>query len=117
MSQSLLKALPHLLVLATASHNLIKLIIHEADQDLIAALYEILQNVQEVKVVLSPTARRALYKNNPINKILKSKRRKAQLKRYGPKIIPVVLPSVLGQIYGCQKGIESQENNLSSESV
>ncbi len=115
MSQSLVKALPHLIVLANASPKLIRLIIQEADQDLLIALYEILKNIQEVKVVLSPTARRALHKNNPLDKILKNKQKKVQLKRYGPRIIPIILPSVLSQIYGCQKKEigGSQENNVS----
>ncbi len=98
MSQALIKSLPHILVLTSASPKLIKLVLQEGDQDLFDALYEILTNVKEGKVTLTATARKVLYENNPLDRILKSKRKRSQLLRYGPKILPVILPSVLSQI-------------------
>jgi hypothetical protein len=108
MSQSLIKALPHLLVLANSSPKLIRLIIQEGNSDLINALFEILNNIWEVKIILTPTARKAVSRGNKLSKIIKSKKRKAELKKHGPKILPLILPSVLAQIYGCQKSGSSE---------
>lgn len=100
MSQCLVKCLPHLIVLANASPKLTRLMIQEAGKDLIKALLEVLKNVWENKVILTPTARKVIRQNNYLEKFMKTKQRKADLMRFGPKLLPMILPSVLSQIYG-----------------
>lgn len=127
MSECILKSLPHLIVLCKASPKLIRLMLaEEGNEDLINALIEIFINVIETKILICPTSRKIL-KNCKVIELLADygggKRRKRkklnfelkkkQFIRYGPKIIPLVLPSVLKQIYSDEssKKIVSDKSN------
>lgn len=110
MSDCILKSLPHLLVLCKASPKLTRVILaEENNDDLINALTEIFVNVIESKVLICPTARRILKKSKLLDLLVASenkkkkknfnKLKKNQFIKYGPRVIPLVLPSVLKQIY------------------
>lgn len=109
MSQALIKSLPTLLVVAKASPKLIRLILRESDEDLFVAIQEILKNIWENTVILTPSARKILAKEKGaggieqiLNKTTNKKKRKELISRRGPTLLPLVLPSVLPQLL-CHK--------------
>ncbi len=106
MSRCLIESFPYLLVLSEArSSELIKLLIKESDNCLLEALTEIFANVLENPFLLTPTARKLLKNSSRIIDLLGKKKKNLEQKRsqfikYGPRFIPLILPSILKEIYG-----------------
>ncbi len=84
-----------------ASPKLARLIIREGNNDLIHALWEILNNTWENNIIIeSQTSRAVLRKTGKLEKIMSKKcnNKKASLCIHAPTLLPLILPSVLNQI-------------------